>query len=351
MRKTMLLLLVCLLSCSCVAHASSWNQISESVVTSEDWQRFTETPQFSLGDTNSIGLLSDGSPLLSQDFDDYPRLDGSTVAVPMGMEIARQHLSVDEADLPAFVSFTTTHNAYVNLINRLPGATMSIYSAGISMDESHAVDLILATEPSTEELALAADADVTLVTEPFCLDAFIFITHIDNPVDSLTTQQVKDIYAGRITNWSEVGGTDAEIIAYLREKNSGSQTAMEQLVMHGEAFATDRAPHLYIPAMSDLIQVIGEQLISDVSIGYTYQYYLENLYTNTDIKTLAIDGIQPTPENLRSGAYPYTTHYFAVYRADDENGPAGRMAAWLLTDEGQQSVRQAGYVSLRDVEK
>lgn len=214
------------------------------------------------------------------------------------------------------------------------------------MDEAQPVDLILATGPSPEELALAEAAGITLVCEPICLDAFVFITHADNPVVSLTLSQIRDIYTGRITNWKEVGGEDKAIVPYQREPNSGSQTAMEALVMQGETISAAQE-NMVDEGMGRLVSRVGEYHNDTVGIGYSYQYYLDVLYASDQVKTLAIEGVQPTPENLQSGAYPLTTNYYAVFRGGEEDMPAGRFSAWLLTDEGQACIAQAGYVPLR----
>ena len=66
---------------------------------------------------------------------------------------------------------------------------------------------------------------------------------------------------------------------------------------------------------------------------------------NSGIKVLAVDGIAPTDENLRSGAYPFTVNYYAVYRRGDANTQA--FVDWLVGEEGQKAVRQAGYVTLK----
>ena len=63
---------------------------------------------------------------------------------------------------------------------------------------------------------------------------------------------------------------------------------------------------------------------------------------------LAVDGVSPTPENLRSGAYHYTVYYYAVYEKGNET--AERFVNWMVSDEGQQCAAQAGYVTLRAVE-
>lgn len=69
--------------------------------------------------------------------------------------------------------------------------------------------------------------------EPFAIEGLVFVVNADNPVDSLSVEQVQKIYTGEITNWSEVGGVDEPITAFQRNENAGSQTMMKKLVMDG----------------------------------------------------------------------------------------------------------------------
>lgn len=346
MKKVAGILFLCTLllaSSLSLGEDGSWKQINQDLSRQDGWRQIVSASAFQLGESTS---LPDTAGVQSQAFGTYLRLDGSTVAVPLAMECARQHLGLSDADAAGFVFFSTTHSAYVNLMNSQPGGMMTIASKGIVMDEAQPVDLILATGPSQEELALAEAAGISLVQEPICYDAFIFITHVDNPVDSLTVQQVRDIYTGNITNWREVGGLDMDIRPYQREANSGSQTAMETLVMQGQPL-TAAEENMVDDGMGRLVYRVGEYYNNAMNLGYTYQYYLDVLYQNDSVKALAIDGVSPTPENLRSGAYPFTTHYFAVIRGGEEDMPAGQFQQWLLSDEGQACVAQAGYVPLR----
>ncbi len=340
-----LLLLLLLLPLPVLSEQGSWEQINQEQRRPEDWQQIVTSQSFPLGEATALNTQPGGATLSSLAFGQYPRMDGSTVCVPMAMEFARQHLGLSDADAAGFVFFSTTHGAYENLIGRRPGGLATIASQGMVMDETQPVDLVLATGPSAEELALAGASGVTLLCEPVCLDAFVFITHIDNPVSSLTVAQIRDIYAGRITNWSEVGGEDRRIVPYQREPNSGSQTAMETLVMQGEPLSAAEA-NTVSEGMGRLVSRVGEYRNDTVSLGYTYQYYLNALYQNDQIKTLSIEGVAPTPENLQSGAYPLTTYYYAVLRGGEEATPAGRFQQWLLSDEGQACIAQAGYVPL-----
>jgi phosphate transport system substrate-binding protein len=252
-----------------------------------------------------------------------------------------------EQDLGGFVFLSTTHSAYEHLILKKPNGSAMIPSQAEAMDAAHPVDLILVTPPSQEEKALAAAEGVELVMKPVCCDAFVFITHADNPVQSLTVQQIRDIYSGKITNWQELGGGDTEIDAYQRPVNSGSQTAMIQLVMEGQPIygAVDQDVEI---TMEDLVRRVGEYHNNIASIGYTYQFYLDSLYRDENIKVLAVEGVAPEPQNLRSGQYPFATHYYGVIRGGEEGAAGGRFLDWLVSEEGQRCVAQAGYIPMNE---
>jgi len=213
------------------------------------------------------------------------------------------------------------------------------------LDENHPVDLIIATEPSDEEVKLARDKNVELTVEPVCYDAFVFITHKDNEVDTLTIEQIQKIYSGEITNWQEVGGKNQSIKAFQREKNSGSQTAMENLVMKDIPMLPPNIVKV-AEGMGMLVDVVGEYENSKASIGYTYKYYIDTLYKNENIKTIKVEGISPDSENLKNKSYPFTTNYYGVIRKEDEQKVAGKFLEWMLSSEGQKSIEQAGYIPL-----
>ena len=325
---------------------TSWASISEMVVRPENWQQIVQNGAFALGEKQLAGSWEDaGGPVdyYSVDWGSYPSLDGSTVCVPLAAECARQHLGMADDDIPGFVCFSTTHYAYENLIGR-----MSVYPWITSRNAAMAerpVDLLLVTQPSDDELALAKEQGVMLITEPVCRDAFVFITHKDNPVDSLTADQIRGIYSGEIINWSQVGGEDMPIVAYQRHENSGSQTAMDKQVMKGQAMIKPEAAQV-AGDMGELIDSVAEYRNGSGSIGYTFRFYLETLYKNDDIKMLRVDGIAPDDAGIKSGAYPFATCYFGVIRAGEEKGRGGLFLAWLLSDEGQRCVQQAGYCPL-----
>ena len=322
----------------------SWGSINQNVERGEDWQHIVTDSPFKLGEIFPIN--DDGEINNHCDKGTYPHIDGSTVCVPMAVEFARQHLGFEDTTANQFVDFSTTHYAYENLMNKENVSQNYVHYKLDAFIDMGSVDLVIATEPSDEELAHAKELGVTLKKTPVCYDAFVFITHRDNPVESLTVEEIKKIYTGEIKNWKEVGGKDERIRAFQRDKNSGSQTAMENLVM-GNSDMIDPIEVKIIVGMGELVDAVAEYENETASLGYTYRYYIDTLYKNDNIKTIAIDGIAPTDNNIRSGAYPFTTNYYGVIREGDEEEIGGQFLEWILSDEGQKCVAQAGYIALR----
>jgi len=259
-------------------------------------------------------------PNFSDDF--VSRIDGSTVTIPL-MTTALQLLRGTADGL----HFNQTDQAYQNLI------------AGDK-------DVIFVTAPSPDELAAAQAAGVTLDVVPVVNDAMVFLVNTANPVANLTSQQVKDIYSGKITNWSQVGGADQPIVAYQRPVNSGSQTLFLQLVM-GDTTPVQAPDSYYISDMAGLIDRVAAYDNSDQAIGYSFFYYAQEMHVSDNVKLVSVDGVAPTPQTIADGSYPYITSYFAVMRSDEPDGSqAKQLVDWCLTDEGQQTFSAASYVPL-----
>lgn len=314
----------------------------------DDWLRIVADPQFQLGDVYDM-IYNDDQKQPVTSYGTFPNMNGSTVAIPMAQEFAWQFIDMPDDALKLFYTFSRTHRAYENLIYR-SSDWVSFPPWGEEypeMEHDRPVDIIIATHPSEDELQLAADEGVELVYKPVCYDAFVFITHRDNTVDNLSIQQVRDIYSGKVANWSEVGGQDKPIKAYQRNANSGSQTGMEQLVMQGmPMFKPKTEKQQIIEGMGMLIDAVEDYENNGNSIGYSYKFFLDNQYQSDDVKILSIDGVQPTPENIRNGKYPYYTYYYGVIRSEDAANTGGLFLEWMLSEEGQRCIKQAGYIPM-----
>jgi phosphate transport system substrate-binding protein len=204
-------------------------------------------------------------------------------------------------------------------------------------------DLILvAREPSQDELNAAFTHVVNLDVRSIARDGFVFLVHADNPVQDLSLEEIRGIYTGRITNWVQVGGLDAEIHTYKRNPNSGSQELMERLVMRDETMLD--SPDMMLESMIGPINAISTD---PFGIGYSVYFYAENMYPDENVALLSVDGIQPGMQTIAEQSYSLTTDVFAVTREGTApKSPALILRDWLLTKEGQFAIQQSGYVPL-----
>lgn len=257
----------------------------------------------------------------------YPKVDGSTATIPLSQGIAADILGLSKKQASEFIKHNSTHDAYVNLIKGK-------------------ADIIFVTEPSVDELKIAKDANVELEVVPIVKEGFVFLVNSKNPIKSLTTKQVQDIYRGKITNWKEVGGASIEILPFQRDRNSGSQTLMEQIVMKGLTIMD--APKTIISSMDGLIDAIAAYDNSEKALGYSVYYYAKSMYNKDTIKLIAIDGVIPDNKNISSGKYPFTTGYYAVIKKSTEaNAPSRMLLSWILSEDGQILAEKSGYAPLK----
>lgn len=189
-------------------------------------------------------------------------------------------------------------------------------------------DILFCAAPSAEQKKYAEDKGVELVYVPVGLEAFVFFVNEKNPVENLTTDQVRGIYSGEYTNWSEVGGTNRIINPVTRLAGSGSQSAMDAFM--GDTKITNKSP----------LAIIG------ASIGFSFRYYMDGIVDNESVKMLSLNGVYPSSDNIRNGTYPIIANFYAIYRADNKNENIQVLIDWLLSDEGQQVIEGSGYVRL-----
>ena len=181
-------------------------------------------------------------------------------------------------------------------------------------------------------------------------DALVFVVNEDNPVDSLTTDQIRDIYAGKITNWKEVGGNDAPIVAFQRNENAGSQALMKKLIMQDTELMTPPTDYI-VDSMAGLMESVREYDNSANAIGYSVYYYAHDMEMAHGLKLIKVDGVAPSRDTIRTGEYPHRSDNCCVIPKDAPVGSPNRVIFdWLMTEEGQKLVSAEGYVPIMDVE-
>ncbi len=268
---------------------------------------------------------------------EMPVIDGSTSTYPFTQAVYSK-LFYNGANQKAYPkSHSKSHVSYQRLING-------------------EVDMLFASVyPASDILEMAKEKGVELELIPIAYDAMIFFTNAQNPALNLTKEQITDIYVNdKYTNWSELGGPDALLYPYCRNNDSGSHAQMERHFLNGK----DIHPEVQKETSTAMADILTDVMAAKTDnpagygLGYSIYYYFHNMNmfygTNTHLKLLSIDGVQPTDETIADGTYPLSNNTYVVLRKDTpDDAPARKMAEFMLTEEGQACVREAGYGSLK----
>ena len=246
---------------------------------------------------------------------DIPVIDGAAALLPIYAGFVQSiypESSViyngEDYDASSAMHYTNTRGAYKDIVDGN-------------------ADIIICAQPSDEQLQYAKDNGVELEMVPIGSDAFVFIVNDSNPVNNITIEQIRGIYSGEIKNWKELGGKDIPIAAMRRNKNSGSQTALEKLM--GDT-----------PIKPDYTTLFGSP------IGFSFRYYVTGMLGEGKVKILTINGIAPTAETIADGSYPVAGNIYAIYRKGETNENVQKAIDFMLSPEGQKIVEQSGYIPL-----
>ena len=269
----------------------------------------------------------DSKTLKFDEDDALPRIDGASAAFPV---------------YSAFV-----HAVYPNTeATELYGGVFEYNTTTLGYEKlaKRETDIFIGAGPSKEQKAYAEQQGTEFVYTQIGWEAFVFFVHKDNPINSLTVGQIKDIYSGKITNWKEVGGSDEEIIAFQRDEGSGSQSMMIRFMGDTPLMKAETET---ISGMGAVIERVVDYQSRAGSIGYSFRYYIEGIIQNPDVKMIAVEGVAPTAENIKNNTYPIITPVYAVTYKNNPNPNVALLVEWMLGDEGQYIIEATGYVGIK----
>jgi len=212
-------------------------------------------------------------------------------------------------------------------ISALINGTTEICEASRSMKDSEKAQLKEKAGAGPEEIVVAKDGLSVYLND-------------SNPLNELTMDQLKGIFTGKITNWKEVGGSDAKIIPYSRENSSGTYVFFKEHVL-GNADYTPRAQAM--PGTAAVVNAVSKE---KSSIGYGGAAYAKGIKVIKVKKDAGSEGIAPTDATVKNGTYPLSRPLFFYLR----NKPAGEIKAivdWVLSAEGQAVVLKVGYFPIK----
>lgn len=284
-----------------------------------------EAPASSVSELEPIGLFT---------VEDFPKLDGSTACIPLMAQMMADTTGIDLEVAQSGISVSTTAYAWENF--------------GLYPDEEYTARMLVVYEAPDYVKEELKEANAQLEQKPIGRDALVFIVNEENPVQSLSQQQLRDIYAGKITNWKDVGGADLPIVAFQRREDSGSQTLFQKLLIQGGELM-DAPTELAPTEMGGLVDSIAEYNNTANAIGFSVYYYIDQMYSKPGLRLLAVDGVTPSNETIADQSYPLCNEFYAAVRQDSgADTPERKVYDWLSTDAGRACIEKSGYVAVQD---
>lgn len=241
-------------------------------------------------------------------------LDGSTTVGPIAKAFASYYKKTTGVDVT--VSESGSGNGAKSLINK-------------------SCDIANMSRPMKDnEEAAARSKGVRPVEHIVALDGLAVIVHPANRVSNLSRKQIRDIYSGRVTNWSAVGGPNAPIVMIQRESNSGTQDSFKELVMGKELPISKRAE----------TQASNGAVKSRVASTPTAIGFIGHGFVDGSVKALDVDGVEATIQTVKSGRYPISRPLFMYTNGQ----PTGNVKAFIdlpKTAEGKKIISEVGFVN------
>ncbi|MBQ7939020.1 MAG: substrate-binding domain-containing protein [Clostridia bacterium] len=256
-------------------------------------------------------------------------------------------------ELPTIDGATAAFPVYSAFVNAVYPETTKLYDGvfeynntvgGYHLLAQKKTDLFIGAYPSREQIAFAEENGTTYAYTQIGYEAFVFFVHKDNPIESLTLEQIKGIYSGEITNWQEVGGHDEKIVPFQRNEGSGSQSMFLRLM--GDTPVLEPDTKTQIGGMGEVIEEVADYKNKSTSIGFSFRYYVEGMIKNPDIKMIAVNGVAPTKENIKNGTYAIIAPVYAVTYEGNPKKSVGQLIEWILSEEGQYIINETGYVGI-----
>lgn len=171
--------------------------------------------------------------------------------------------------------------------------------------------------------------DFSLWAAPVGQDGIAIITHPDNPVQNLTTTQLRDIYQGQITNWQELGGSNQPIQVFSREEGAGTRAEFEQLVMGDRQ--TIRSAMIAPSSATMLLSVVR----AAGGIGYVSMSHVD-----ASIQVLTINDTRLTADTVYDNTYPLRSTLFIAGMQEPEDAEYRAFIGWVQSPAGQAIVQQ-----------
>lgn len=221
-----------------------------------------------------------------------------------------------------------------------PGINLSISGGGSgngikALNEGLCQVAMSSRDIKDSEKELGIKNGVNAVRTAIAVDALVPVVHPENPVKGLSAGQLRDIYAGRITNWKDLGGNDGKIVVISRDTSSGTYETWEEIIMQKTKV---------FPAA--LLQASNGAVVQTVSKNRRAIGYIGFGYLTLSLKKLDVDGVEATPRTALSREWPIARELY-VFTNGAPEGPVKKLLDFLVDPQkGQKAVAEVGYIPL-----
>jgi phosphate transport system substrate-binding protein len=242
-------------------------------------------------------------------------VDGSTTVGPIAKAFAEYYMSKNPG-----VNITVSESGSGNGAKSLVNGTCDVATMSRFMKD--------------EEFKAAVAKGVYPIATVIAIDGLAVIVHPSCPVQGLTTDQIRDVYTGKITNWKEVGGPNVPIVLISRDTNSGTYESFETLVLNKQKIS-DKAE--YVGSNGAIRSRVQS---TPAAIGYVGLGFVDRT-----VKAIKVNNVYPDNATVTSGAYPIARPLFMFTNGYPKMG--GGLYNFLnlyLTPKGQQIIEEIGFV-------
>jgi phosphate transport system substrate-binding protein len=220
-----------------------------------------------------------------------------------------------------------------------PGINISVQGGGSGMGINSLIDGITdiadASRPMrNSELKQAVSNGINPKANIIAMDGIAIVVNRSNCVDNLTKEQIKNIFTGKISNWSDVGGDDSTIVIVGRDGSSGTFDTFTERMLDGAKTRPDA-----------LLQASNQAVLQVVSGTHGAIGYIGLGYVCDRIKAVTVNGIECTKDTVTTGRYPLARPLF-MYTDGNPSGSVKKFIDFILSNRGQALVEEQGYVPL-----
>lgn len=245
-------------------------------------------------------------------------IDGSTTVGPIAKAFADYYK--EKTGIGAAISESGSGNGVKSLIN----GACDIANMSRFMKDS--------------EFKTCVGKGILPVAHVVAFDGLAVVVNPANKVGALTMAQLADIYTGKIRNWKELGGDDAEIVVISRDTNSGTYETFNELVLRKNPVVKG-AEYVGSNGQAKTRVASTKNAIAYVGLGFA----------DDSVKTLSVDGILPSSKTIVSGKYPIARPLFMFTNKYPKMGtPVYDFVTLHLSEEGREIVRDLGYVPVAE---